>query len=75
MADSPASETPSTAPVCPLCGGPNGCAASASGSFETPCWCREVVFPAAVLDRLSDDQRGQACVCRDCLEAANRDAV
>jgi hypothetical protein len=62
--------TPIPAPDCPLCGGPNQCAAARSGSFETPCWCREASFSPDLLARLPEAQRGQACICQDC---ASRD--
>ena len=62
--------TPVPAHACPLCGGPNACAAAQSGSFDTPCWCREATFSPDLLARLPDEERGQACVCQDC---ASRD--
>lgn len=55
---------------CPLCGGPNGCAAAAAGRFDVACWCREVRFDAALLARVPVEQQGRACVCRACAEAA-----
>ena len=58
--------TPRDEPLCPLCGGPNGCAAARSGSFETPCWCADGVFRPEVLERVPADRRGQACLCRAC---------
>ena len=58
--------TPIPAHDCPLCGGPNQCAAAQSGSFETPCWCREATFSPDLLARLPEAQRGQACICQDC---------
>ncbi|WP_437650754.1 cysteine-rich CWC family protein [Sorangium sp. So ce362] len=30
------------------------------------CWCFEVSIPAAVLDRVPQEARGVACVCRAC---------
>ncbi len=62
--------TPPAAPIsaheCPICGGPNRCAAAASGSFDTPCWCREATFSPDLLARVPEAQRGQACICRAC---------
>lgn len=52
--------------TCPLCGGPNGCAPAASGSFDTPCWCTTTPIDPAVLARIPEAQRHQACVCRNC---------
>lgn len=61
-----APETPIPALACPLCGGPNACAAAASGSFDTPCWCRDVTFPPDLIARVPVEQRGQACICQRC---------
>ncbi len=61
---------PLTAPDCPLCGQPNACAASATGSFEVDCWCRSVEFPAAVLAAVPPERQGLACICRRCAQAA-----
>jgi hypothetical protein len=55
------SATPLPAPQCPLCGGPNGCAAVATGRFDVPCWYSEQSFPPALLARLPPDARGKAC--------------
>ena len=52
--------TPLPAHRCPLCGGPNGCAAAAAGRFDVPCWCAEVRFtrrdgtPPHALQRVID---------------------
>lgn len=53
---------------CPLCGGPSGCAAAASGSFKTPCWCTGVVFAPQALAAVPEHARGRACLCRRCAE-------
>jgi len=55
---------------CPLCGRPNGCAAAASGTCDTPCWCAELRFPAALIERVPAPLRRVACICRACVEAA-----
>lgn len=52
--------------LCPLCGGPNGCAPARSGSFETPCWCTTVRIDPAVLARIPEAQRNTACLCCQC---------
>lgn len=56
--------------ACPICGGPNGCAASACGSFEVDCWCAAVRIDEAVLARVPEALRGRACVCRRCIQSA-----
>ena len=55
---------------CPLCGGPNGCAAAASGSCETQCWCGAVTIPPELIARVPEHLRREACICRACVEAA-----
>ncbi len=48
---------------CPLCGRPNECAALRG---EPDCWCKTVVVPQDVMDRVPPKARGVACVCREC---------
>jgi hypothetical protein len=55
---------------CPLCGGPNGCAPAREGSFDTPCWCRDVTFSADLLARVPAAQAGRACICPRCAQSA-----
>ena len=59
--------------VCPLCGGPNGCAMEqerASGQPQRPCWCTQASFTPALLARLPEDARRRACICAACARAA-----
>lgn len=58
--------------TCPLCGGPNGCAPAAGGSFDMPCWCVDVTIDPAALARVPEDKRGRACLCRACATGARR---
>jgi hypothetical protein len=60
---------PLQAPTCPLCGGPNGCAAVAAGTFDVACWCSTVQFSPRLLALVPADQQRQACICRACAEA------
>jgi hypothetical protein len=60
---------PHPAPACPLCGGPNGCAAVAAGTFDVTCWCAQETFPPALLQRLQAEAQGRACICRRCVQA------
>ncbi|MBL8345477.1 MAG: cysteine-rich CWC family protein [Rubrivivax sp.] len=55
---------------CPLCGGPNGCLPAATGRFDTPCWCRDIAFPASLLAQVPADKAGRACVCAKCAQSA-----
>jgi len=57
--------------ACPLCGGPNDCAAALSGRLDVPCWCRSTTFSAELLARVPPDARGKACVCARCADAAS----
>ena len=64
---------PLQAPLCPLCGRPNGCAAVASGTLAAECWCRSVTFPPELLARVPAAQAGTACICRACAESVHAD--
>lgn len=55
---------------CPLCGGPNGCVPAATGTFDAPCWCRDVTFPASLLAQVPSAEVGRACLCRKCAQSA-----
>lgn len=60
---------------CPLCGKPNQCSVAAGRSDE-PCWCFEAKIDPAALERLTPEQRDQACLCPACagaVQAAKRD--
>lgn len=61
---------PSSAPRCPLCGEANDCAVSRTGSFDTPCWCRDVVIDTEALSRIPDHRRNRACLCPRCAGAS-----
>ena len=65
---------------CPLCGGDNSCtviAGGASGESDTceECWCQSLSFTAALLERVPEALRNEACICRRCSTAANRGAA
>ncbi|MFP5460963.1 MAG: cysteine-rich CWC family protein [Gammaproteobacteria bacterium] len=51
---------------CPVCGGPNGCAPAACGSFDVDCWCSSAVIGPAALGRVPEALRGEACLCPRC---------
>jgi hypothetical protein len=57
---------------CPLCGGPNDCAAAASGSCDTPCWCAAVAFSPELIARVPPELAREACICRACAQAHPR---
>ncbi len=55
---------------CPICGGVNQCQPEmAERCQDGPCWCRAEKFPAALLARLPEEERGQRCICHSCLRA------
>ena len=58
--------------ACPLCGGPNDCAAARSGAFSAPCWCREATLSAELLAQVPPAMLGRACVCPRCAGARQR---
>lgn len=58
--------SPLPEPRCPLCGEANDCAPARTGSFDGPCWCREVVITPATLARVPEPQRNRACLCKRC---------
>lgn len=62
--------TPRDEPRCPLCGKANECAAARTGSFASPCWCRDVEFSAELLARVPAQRLGLACICRSCAQPA-----
>ncbi|MEZ5659795.1 MAG: cysteine-rich CWC family protein [Burkholderiaceae bacterium] len=55
--------------VCPVCGAANRCAPAASGSFDTPCWCRDLRIDPARLVATPEAARGLACLCPRCAGA------
>ncbi|MGE8294755.1 MAG: cysteine-rich CWC family protein [Pseudomonas sp.] len=53
---------------CPLCGKANQCSIAAGRSDE-PCWCFDAQIDPTVLQRLTPEQRNQACLCPACAAA------
>ncbi len=64
--------TPETR-LCPLCRRPNHCGALSGAEGAKRCWCHDVKVPAALLARVPAEERGKACVCRECVEAFLRE--
>lgn len=73
MSERESGETPRRNSACPVCGGPNGCAPAASGSFDTPCWCTTVDIDPAALARVPEPMRGRSCLCRRCATSEKAD--
>jgi hypothetical protein len=62
----PASFDPSH---CPLCGHSNRCAMEverATGQPQPLCWCTQLTFEPALLDRVAPQARSLACICPAC---------
>jgi len=49
--------------TCPLCGGRNECGV---GEGSSECWCFAMSIPTVVRERIPEDSRAIACVCRSC---------
>jgi hypothetical protein len=60
--------------ICPLCGADNKCAA-VGGEEARECWCMRVSIPAELLARVPESLLGVSCICRDCVERYNVDAL
>ena len=50
---------------CPLCGVENDCAVAAGRSVSA-CWCSGERIPADLVERISPERRGEACICSTC---------
>lgn len=60
---------------CPLCGQDNTCALANGEADIQACWCLTAHIDPAALQRLTPEQRNQACLCPACagaLDAAER---
>ncbi len=60
--------------ACPLCGKLNQCAMEVervTGVTQPPCWCTQVNFAPALLERIAPEARGKACICQACAQAAD----
>ncbi|MED4601338.1 cysteine-rich CWC family protein [Paenibacillus validus] len=53
---------------CPLCGADNGCSYVQGKPIEA-CWCWKELVPKTLLERIPDERKGKACVCRPCVNA------
>ncbi len=49
--------------TCPLCGGNNDCQADNPDG----CWCQNLTVPQSLLDQIPEGEKGQSCICRDCI--------
>lgn len=58
--------------LCPLCAKPNDCRLCSSSAGKGPCWCERAEMPGELLARVPDELRHRACICRDCVDAFQR---
>lgn len=58
--------------TCPLCGEANGCQLATTGAYKGPCWCATENFPPGLIERVPEEMRRIACVCRRCVIEARR---
>jgi len=61
---------------CPLCGSANHCAMERpqAGGEQAPCWCTREQFSAQLLQQVPEPLRGKACICQNCVKAAQTPA-
>ncbi|MFZ9856013.1 MAG: cysteine-rich CWC family protein [Limisphaerales bacterium] len=52
---------------CPLCGRANECQQASCDAYKGLCWCERVTFPDELLNRIPEEARNRACVCRACV--------
>jgi prepilin-type N-terminal cleavage/methylation domain-containing protein/prepilin-type processing-associated H-X9-DG protein len=55
-----------------LCGAANGCQLCSSTPYKGPCWCYSIEIPAALIERVPEELRNRACICRRCVEEFHR---
>ena len=53
---------------CPICKKDNNCGNLLQEEQYTPCWCTKVRFPSGIFDLIPPEQRGKACICKECVE-------
>lgn len=51
--------------TCPLCGKDNNCRQSKE------CWCHSATIPKELLDKVPEDKKGKACICKSCVDKYN----
>ena len=54
---------------CPLCGEPNRCAMQterSTGVKQPACWCTQMTFAQALLERIPLQARRPTCICQAC---------
>lgn len=61
-----------SAGTCPLCGAPNDCQLSTTSGYKGECWCMKEDFPEKLMERVPEEARRVACICRRCVVIARR---
>lgn len=52
--------------ICPICGKENNCA-FVKGMMHEGCWCEKIKVPTKLLEKVPEDVKGKACVCKNCV--------
>lgn len=57
--------------LCPLCQQKNHCGNLGAVDTEKACWCNnpDIQFPTALLEKVPEDKKGKACICKRCAKA------
>lgn len=56
--------------LCPLCQQQNHCANLGAADTNKTCWCHDpdIRFPEGLLEKVAEDQKGKACICKRCAQ-------
>lgn len=62
--------------LCPLCHQDNRCGNLSVCDSSTSCWCRspEIKFSEKLLNKIPNDAKKKACICKACTLAHNLSA-
>lgn len=54
--------------LCPLCNKSNDCGNINTCTSSQSCWCNDpaIVFSKTLLDKIPEDTKGKACICKAC---------
>lgn len=53
--------------TCPLCGQANDCKA-----HQGNCWCMDIKVPKELLEKVPENKKNKACICKSCIDAYNK---
>lgn len=52
--------------ICPICGKENNCAYQKGLAHEN-CWCKDIKVPKELIEKIPDNLKGKACICKACV--------